>query len=185
MNLKNLREQVEVFCDELMGVYLKECCDSCKKVPLSSSNTKNFYDSVWGTIEINEGEILILDSPVLQRLRHIRQLGLANLLYASADHSRFSHTLGVIYTTDVIQRQIEKELNKKDVKTDADVNQSIRLSAIFHDCGHMFCRHASEQYFQRNPKFSMYKEIELVRTYIDDRLSIKSFLSEILSVLIV
>lgn len=95
--LKTMREQVEAFCDEGMGDYLKECRDSCRRFPLSSSNTKNFYDSVWGTIEINEGEILILDSPLLQRLRYIKQLGLANLLYASADHSRFSGTKEVLH----------------------------------------------------------------------------------------
>lgn len=183
--LKTLREQVEAFCGELMGDYLKECHASCEKVSLSASNTKNFYDSVWGTIEINEGEIFILDSPILQRLRHIKQLGLANLLYASADHSRFSHTLGVLHTADVMQRRIEKELNKKGIKTDEDVNQIIRLSAIFHDCGHMFCSHASERYFQRNPRFSLYKEIDSIRVHIDKRLSMKPSLSELISALIV
>lgn len=183
--LKKIREQVETFCDEVLGDYLDECRDSCKRFPLSSSNTKNFYDSVWGTIEINEGEILILDSPILQRLRHIKQLGLANLLYACADHSRFSHTLGVIQTAEVMQRQIEKELNKNGVKTDSNVNQIIRLSAIFHDCGHMFCSHASERYFQKNTHFSLYDDVHNIQTYIHDRLSIKPSLSEILSVLIV
>lgn len=48
---------MEAFCRELMGDYLKECHASCEKVSLSAYNTKNFYDSVWGTIEINEGEI--------------------------------------------------------------------------------------------------------------------------------
>lgn len=183
--LKKIREQVENFCDEVMRDYLEECRDSCERIPLSASHTKNFYDSVWGTIEINEGEILILDSPILQRLRHIKQLGLANLLYASADHSRFSHTLGVIQTAEVMQKQIEKELDKKQVVTDKDVNQIIRLSAIFHDCGHMFCSHASERYFQKNSKFSLYNEVRSVQSYIQDNLSIKPSLSEILSVLIV
>ena len=140
---------------------------------------------MWGTIEINEGEILILDSPILQRLRYIKQLGLANLLYASADHSRFSHTMGVIQTAETMQKQIEKELNKEGVQTDSDVNQIVRLSAIFHDCGHMFCSHASERYFQKNPRFSLYEEVREVQNYINDRLSIKPSLSEILSVLIV
>lgn len=183
--LKKIREQVEAFCDEVMCGYLEECHDSCKRFPLSSSNTKNFYDSVWGTIEINEGEILILDSPIIQRLRHIKQLGLANLLYASADHSRFSHTLGVVQTAERMQRQIEKELKKKGVQTDRNVNQIIRLSAIFHDCGHMFCSHASERYFQKNTRFALYEDVDSIQTYIQGRLSIKPSLSEILSVLIV
>lgn len=183
--LNKIRNQVESFCDEVMGDYLVECIEAHKRVPLSASNTKNFYDPVWGTIEINEGEIIILDSPILQRLRHIKQLGLANLLYASADHSRFSHTLGVIQTADIMQKQIEKEMKKKGIPTDRDVNQILRLSAIFHDCGHMFCSHASERYFQKNPRFSLYDEVETIRTEINNRISIKPSLSELLSVLIV
>lgn len=183
--LKGLRGQVEAFCNELMGGYLEECHASCERVSLSPSNTKNFYDSVWGTIEINEGEIFILDCPLLQRLRHIKQLGLANLLYASADHSRFSHTLGVLHTADVMQKQIEKELNKKNIHTDADVNQIVRLSAIFHDCGHMFCSHASERYFQKNAKFELFDKVDSIRTHIETRLSMKPSLSELISVLIV
>ncbi len=183
--LKTINEQVNVFCEEVMTDYISECKDFCKKHSLSSSNTKSFYDSVWGTIEINEGEIFIIDSPIIQRLRHIRQLGIANLLYASADHSRFSHTLGVIQTADIMQKQIEKELKKQGIDTDKNVNQIIRLSAAFHDTGHMFCSHASERYFQKNDTFCLFAEIEKIRTYIYNRIDIKPSLSELLSALIV
>ena len=183
--LKKVREEVNAFCDEIMADYLSECQDFCKKHSLSFNNTKNFYDSVWGTIAINEGEIIILDSPILQRLRHIKQLGLANLLYASADHSRFSHTIGVIQTSDTMQKQIEKELKKQEVATDSNVNQIIRLAAIFHDTGHMFCSHASERFFQKNINFSLFKEIDQIRTYIYNLISIKPALSELLSALII
>lgn len=180
-----IREEVEIFAQEIMGKYLEECSRACKKRVLSGSNTKNFYDSVWGTIEISEGEILIVDSPILQRLRSIKQLGLADLLYSSANHSRFSHTLGVIQTADVMQRQIEKELDKKGQHTDHNVNQLIRLAAIFHDCGHMFCSHASERFFQKNDTYSQYNKIERIRKAFYSQLGIKPSLSEIISVCIV
>lgn len=180
-----IRNQVNDFCKDVMAGYVIECHDYCGKHSLSFSNTKSFYDSVWGTIEIYEGEIFILDSPILQRLRHIKQLGLANLLYASADHSRFSHTLGVIQTADKMQSQVEKELKKKNVSKDDGVRQIIRLAAIFHDTGHMFCSHASESFFQKNDKFVLYDSIDEIRRDINSRLSIKPSLSEILSVLIV
>ena len=140
--VKTLREQVEKFADESMKEYLNNCQAYCQNMALNASHTKNFYDSVWGTVEINEGEILILDSPLLQRLRHIKQLGLADLLYSSADHSRFSHTLGVLQTADSMAQQIEKELKKKNVITSKETRQIIRLSAIFHDSGHMFANGA-------------------------------------------
>ncbi len=183
--LKVLRDEVESFVAETMQDYLDKCKKRCDNYALSPHNTKNFYDSVWGTIEINEGEILILDSPILQRLRQIRHLGLANLLYSSADYSRFSHTLGVIQTADVMSRQIEKELSKKNVAADPAVMQIIRLSAIFHDCGHMFCSHASEMYFQKNRKAKQYSEVYNIRLKFIRTLEIKPSLSEIISALIV
>lgn len=184
-NLKIIREQVEQYCYEIMKEYLFECENFCKKFPLSNNKTKNFNDSVWGTIEINDGEIRIIDSPIVQRLRNIKQLGLADLLYSSADHSRYAHTLGVIRTADVMQKQIEKELKKKGIVSDNDVNQLIRLSAIFHDCGHTFCSHASERYFQKSTYHSQYKEIEKERNYIKNSINIKPSLSEIIATFIV
>lgn len=177
--------QVNRYCSYILKDYVDEIRDFVKKHILSPYNTKNFYDSVWGTIEINQGEILILDSPIIQRLRHIKQLGLVHLLYASADYSRFSHTLGVIHTSDMMQRQIERELTKKEIKTDKDVNQIVRLAAIFHDVGHMFCSHASERFFQNSQDFCLSKEIEAVHKQFKNELSIKPSLSELLSVSIV
>ena len=183
--LKGIRTEIEQFCESVMSDYLNECDNNHKKSSGSVSCTKNFYDSVWGTIEINEGEILILDSPILQRLRCIKQLGLADLLYSSANHSRFSHTLGVIQTADTMEEQIEKELKKKKVMSDADIKQLIRLSAIFHDSGHMFCSHASERFFQKNKGYCRFNEIDAAREYIYQCLDIKPSLSEIISVFIV
>lgn len=177
--------QVNRYCSYVLKDYLEEIRQFVKKRILSPNNTKNFYDSVWGTIEINQGEILIIDSPIIQRLRHIKQLGLVHLLYASADYSRFSHTLGVIHTSDMMQHQIERELLRKEISTDKDVNQIVRLAAIFHDVGHMFCSHASERFFQNSQDFHLIKEIEEIHKQFKTQLSIKPSLSELLSVFIV
>lgn len=184
--LREIREEIEKFCSDILGEYLEECGIYCKKTVLSPFNVKNFYDSVWGTIEINQGEILILDSPILQRLRHIKQLGLADLLYSSADHSRFSHTLGVIQTATVMQKQIEKELLKKGISTHENINQIVRLAAIFHDSGHMFCSHASERFFQKKSTYSQYEKVDTARGYFDTVLGgVKPSLSELISMCIV
>ena len=65
--------------------------------PASYREIKVIHDPVWGTIKFYPWELQILDSPLLQRLRSINQLGLAVLTYPSAHHSRFEHTLGVTY----------------------------------------------------------------------------------------
>ncbi len=183
--LKILRDDIELFTKDIMHSYLEQCRKNCNNSVLSPKHTKNFYDSVWGTIEINEGEILILDSPILQRLRKIKQLGLANLLYSSADHSRFSHTLGVLQTADVMSHQIGRELAKNDVSTDLSTFQIIRLAAIFHDCGHMFCSHTSERYFQKNRNARLYPTVQKAQTKFKAALSVNPSLSEIISLLIV
>ena len=184
-SLKKIFEQVNEYCSYALKDYLNDISQFSKKNILSPCNIKNFYDSVWGTIEINQGEILILDSPLIQRLRHIKQLGLVHLLYASADYSRFSHTLGVIHTSDMMQHQIERDLIRRGITNDEDVNQIVRLAAIFHDVGHMFCSHASERFFQNNNDFCLFKEIEAIQKQFNNQLSIKPSLAELLSVFIV
>lgn len=179
-----IREQIEDFTQSVMSEYLVECRERCKNLTLSPYHTKNFYDSVWGTIEINEGEIFILDSPILQRLRKIKQLGLADLLYSSANHTRFSHTLGVLQTADVMAEQIEKELKRKHGIIEKDMRQITRLAALFHDCGHMFCSHASERYFQKHENALLYDRIEKTQ-YKFSHLNISPSLSELIAILIV
>src|ERR1700751_3201244 len=58
---------------------------------------KYFKDSVWGMMEFIPDELAIIDCPLLQRLRRIHQLGFTFLTYPSAEHTRFSHTLGVAH----------------------------------------------------------------------------------------
>ncbi|HEX9620480.1 MAG TPA: hypothetical protein VF989_10105 [Polyangiaceae bacterium] len=55
---------------------------------------KTLNDAVWGTIQILPCETMLLDTPLLQRLRGIRQLGMAHLVYPGAGYSRLEHSLG-------------------------------------------------------------------------------------------
>lgn len=183
--LDKLRVDINNFAEIKLKKYIENTKKYCQNHSLSPNNSKNFYDAVWGTIEINEGEIFLLDSPILQRLREIKQLGLADLLYSSANHTRFSHTLGVLQTASSMWKQIERELGKKGAVIDNDTEQIIRLASIFHDCGHMFCSHVSERFFQGDVNYSKYSEINTIRNHFKKKLNIKPSLSEILSVLIV
>lgn len=182
--LECIRLEISEFVSNMLSKYLDETKEKINTGYLDENIEKSFYDSVWGTIEINIGEILILDSPLLQRLKKIKQLGLVDVLYSSANHTRFSHTLGVLQTADVMVDKIINQLEKKSQQIPQDVRFLVRLAAIFHDVGHMFCSHASERFFQSNNRYSRYGMIEEVRNRFKKSLGIKPSISEILSVLI-
>ncbi len=80
-------------------------------------------------------EYLVLDSPVVQRLRYIHQTALAYLVYPTANHTRFDHSLGVAKIAD----DIGHSLGVKQPQI-----EELRLAALLHDVGHSFLSHLSE-----------------------------------------
>ena len=59
-------------------------------------------DPVWGDIELPDWTRSLLDTREMQRLRRVRQLGLAYLVYPGAQHSRFEHSLGTAHAARLI-----------------------------------------------------------------------------------
>ena len=55
------------------------------------------FDAVYGYIELNSLEFRLVTSPIFQRLQWIKQLGPLNTIFPSAQHSRFSHSIGVYH----------------------------------------------------------------------------------------
>lgn len=122
---------------------------------------KVIHDPVWGTIKFYPWELKLLDSPLLQRLRSINQLGLAVLTYPSAHHSRFEHTLGV---TTLVSRMVSSINDRSDngfsdegrLVSSSDLNK-MRLAAILHDIGHCFFSHLSERMYGNTDSFKALK----------------------------
>jgi len=77
----------------------------------------------------------VVDSPVLQRLRGIRQLALASLVYPGALHTRFDHTLGVTHVARLMAEQLQVE---------GDELSLVTLAGLLHDVGHGPFSHVSE-----------------------------------------
>ncbi|VVC02124.1 HD domain protein [uncultured archaeon] len=92
-------------------------------------------DPVHGTIELTDIERRILDAAPMQRLRHVRQLGMAHLVYPGAHHTRFEHSLGCLHLADQMADS---------VCLGEDDRRRLRLAAILHDVGHMAFSHDSE-----------------------------------------
>ncbi len=100
----------------------------------------NIIDPVHGFIKVNKTEIEIIDNYIFQRLRMIKQLSGAHLIYPSALHSRFEHSLGVLH----IANCIANTLCEKGT-IDYDEIQNIRLAALLHDIGHGPFSHLFEE----------------------------------------
>lgn len=149
-----------------------------------SFQDKDVFDIVWGTVEVTAAEICVLDSSLLQRLRRIRQLGMASTVYCNADHSRFSHTIGVLEVAGRMASVITKKL-KNDDSTIFSFVEIVRLAALFHDVGHMFFSHVSESYFTYNPLFARHNEVTKAKSFFCEKTSSTTSLHELLSVMIV
>jgi HD superfamily phosphohydrolase len=102
-------------------------------------------DTIHGIITLDlavPGERLLWDlvnTPEFQRLRRIRQLGLTNLVYQGAEHTRFAHSIGVMHLTERILDQLAKRVEITPLERDWT-----RAAALLHDIGHGPFSHVSE-----------------------------------------
>lgn len=109
----------------------------------------DIVDPIHDFIRVYETELKIIDSPIFQRLRRIRQLSGAHFTYPSAQHSRFEHSLGVMH----VAGQAAQALKEKGFLS-TDKIQEIRLAALLHDVGHGPFSHLFEEVLQIKKKIS-------------------------------
>jgi len=94
---------------------------------------KFIRDPIHDIIKIDNDVLLhVLDSEPMQRLRSIKQLGTAYLVYPGAEHSRFTHSLGVYHLACSLMNQLESE----GTKIDEYDKLVVKLAALLHDIGH-------------------------------------------------
>jgi HD superfamily phosphohydrolase len=100
-------------------------------------------DPLWNNIRVDELTLELVDTEVFQRLRYIRQLGLAYLVYPGATHSRFEHALGAYH----LARNTLALLAESDseYKVDPEEECVVRAAALLHDVGHYPFSHALEE----------------------------------------
>src|SRR4051812_22477759 len=82
----------------------------------------------------------LIAAPEFQRLRRIRQLGMTSLVYPGADHSRYSHSLGVMETARKILEQLSRNF-----KIDEAGRVTCVVAALLHDLGHGPFSHVFER----------------------------------------
>jgi HD superfamily phosphohydrolase len=106
---------------------------------------KVYRDSVHNIIRLKtdsaEGKLLarLIDTAEFQRLRRIKQLGLALFAYQAAEHSRFTHSLGALH---LATRILDKLETKYEISGEAQT--AVRVAALLHDIGHGAFSHVIE-----------------------------------------
>ena len=108
---------------------------------LSTNKLKILNDPIYGFIRIPNSLIFdIIEHASFQRLRRVSQMGLSNLVYPGANHTRFHHALGCLH---LMQKAINV-LIVKGVKISKDEETALCIAILLHDIGHGPFSHAME-----------------------------------------
>jgi HD superfamily phosphohydrolase len=151
---------------------------------------KSVFDSIHGTIELTEFAIKIIDSPIFQRLRSLKQLGTCNYIFQNGVHTRFEHSIGTYHLARKLLDQLNKNIgehtdpifidnylasikelegyysrtydNKAHI-LDVYVCELIKIAALCHDIGHGPFSHVFDDVFipMTESKHSIYATHEM------------------------
>ncbi len=127
------------------AVKLKKGYDSCaypcnrqSDVKMVNDSFKIIQDPINGPMKISSSLQKIIDTPEFQRLRYIRQLGMCHLVFPGANHTRFEHSLGAMYLSQMFADTLE--IQERDLFITA---------SLLHDIGHPPLSHGAEETFQK------------------------------------
>jgi HD superfamily phosphohydrolase len=112
-----------------------------------STKRKIFNDPVYGFVSVpNELAFQLINHPWFQRLRRIRQLGLTNLVYPGALHTRFHHAMGAMH----LMGEAIEVLRSKGVHISREESEGVIVAILLHDIGHGPFSHALESSIVHN-----------------------------------
>lgn len=147
-DLEPFHRGIDEFCAAHLPASLPSIDDTAFKI---------FADPIEGYGHLSAWEVAIIDTPLFQRLRGIRQLGLTYLVYPTLGYCRFQHTLGVLARLKQVLNQLqENHVLRAGTKGTQDIITSrqriaIGLAALCHDLGHCVFSHVSESVTERLP----------------------------------
>jgi len=106
-----------------------------------SKKSKIINDPIYGFVTL-PGDIIsdLINHPYFQRLRRIKQLGMTNLVYPGALHTRFHHAIGAMH----LMTQAIEVLRSKEIEISAEEAQAVTIAILLHDIGHGPFSHALE-----------------------------------------
>ena len=118
---------------------------------MDQKQKQELFLPIHGHVELYADELAIIDHPAFQRLRRVRQLGLAHMVFPGATHTRFEHSVGAVHVAKLIVDHVNENHSKnhesRSWKT-TEINEAtarfIRLAALLHDVGHLPFGHTLE-----------------------------------------
>ena len=134
-------------------------------------NYLDIIDPIHDFIRVYDNELEIIDNPIFQRLRRIKQLSGAHLTYPAAQHTRFEHSLGVMH----IASQAGHALKEKGILKSDDI-KILRLAGLLHDIGHGPFSHLFEEIIQQKKiSHEDFGKAIILKSEIGDTLSKNGF----------
>ena len=113
---------------------------------MSGEGARTVRDPLWGNVTLDRAAAAVVDAPEFQRLRRVKQLGFAHLVYPGAVHTRFLHALGVYHLTGRAIEALERKGALAGLSgTERAALPAVRLAALLHDVGHYAFSHAMEE----------------------------------------
>lgn len=136
-------------------------------------------DVLYGDIDIDD-EIIesLIRTKEMQRLRGIKQLGLTYLIFPSAEHSRYTHSIGVYYLATQIVEVLEQ---KSGMRFDEYEKKGLFAACLLHDLGHGPYSHASEYFFAYDHEQMTVNIIEDSGTQVHNVLKDQKFYNDVIA----
>ncbi len=173
-------DRIAAQLDQQLTSYSRQLDDSGLPGP------KAVKDPIWGMIDLDGREVAVLDSPPMQRLRRVRQLGVSYLTYPTAGYSRFEHALGALHQAERMLHAIARRSADNLRSTLLAEVSTVRLAALLHDVGHLPFSHLTERYYTTEEcgDEALIDEVDALTSGIGEVLGVKTpSLSECLSLL--
>lgn len=148
---------------------------------------RRFRDPVHGDIRLGPIQAAIVDTPVFQRLRYIKQNGLLHFVFPGAVHTRFAHSIGTCHVARLVFDNIAEDFRATNHKIGASdfryIEQVFLTAALLHDCGHLAFSHSIEGLKLKGGEHFLKSLNEIAREWSIDsagEIDLEAWLSEIM-----
>ncbi len=112
-------------------------------------------DPVHGPVVVRGAELAVIDTPLFQRLRNVKQLGFAEFVFPGAVHNRYLHSIGAMHLGGLVFDAIASRAPWLPAETKARFRQMVRLAGLLHDAGHAPLSHAAESLMPRREDLAL------------------------------